>query len=235
MNGALYEHHRDIDKIGKPVDRTDWGMTPPTVNAYYNACEKRDRLPRRDPAAPLLRRERGRRGQLRRDRGRHRARDDARVRRPGRKFDAQGNQKKWWTPEDRKNYEERAPASRNSSTAYVVEGDLHQNGKLVLGESIADLGGADDRLQAFVKSLEGKPAPRQHRRVHAGSASLPVLGARLGDQRRPEFERLMINTNPHPLGRFRAIGAPRTCRSSPRPSTASRATRWCATQRCVIW
>jgi putative endopeptidase len=125
----------------------------------------------------------------------------------GRKFDAQGNLRDWWTPEDEKNFNDRAACVEKQFDSYVVQDDLHENGKLVLGESIADLGGLNLAYRALQKAEKGKkPA---------------LIGGLTADQRfflsyaqiwaandRPEFERLMVNTNPHPLGRFRAIAAP---------------------------
>ena len=78
-----FEQDRELAKIGKPIDRDEWFMTPQTVNAYYNPGHERDRVPGRDPAAAVLRRRRRRRRQLRRDRRGHRPRDRPRVRRPG--------------------------------------------------------------------------------------------------------------------------------------------------------
>src|SRR6202165_4272943 len=77
----------------------------------------------------------------------------------GRKFDAQGNLKNWWTDQDLKNYQERATCVEKQFDAYKFEGDLHLNGKLVLGESIADLGGWGIAYRAYQNSLEGKPRP----------------------------------------------------------------------------
>ncbi len=208
MNGASYEHRRDVDKIGKPVDRAEWGMTPPTVNAYYNPSRNEIVFPAGILEPPFF----------------DAAADDAvnyggigavighemthGFDDQGRKFDAQGNLKNWWTAEDLKNYQERANCVEKQFDAYVVEGDLHQNGKLVLGESIADLGGLTIAYKAFEKSLEGKPRPPDiggftpEQRLFLNWARVWAINAR------PEFERLQTNTNPHPLGRFRAIGAP---------------------------
>ncbi len=83
IRGNAFEYQRNIAKLGKPVDRAEWGMTPQTVNAYYNPEHERDRLPGRDPAAAVLRREGRRRGQLRRHRRGDRPRDQPRLRRPG--------------------------------------------------------------------------------------------------------------------------------------------------------
>ena len=83
MRAAAVLFERGVDKLGGPIDRTEWLMTPQTVNAYYNPPHERDRVPGGDPAAAVLRRDRRRRDQLRRDRRGHRPRDQPRLRRPG--------------------------------------------------------------------------------------------------------------------------------------------------------
>jgi len=127
----------------------------------------------------------------------------------GRKFDAEGNLRDWWTAEDAKNYEERSKCVETQYASYVFEGQ-HVNGKLVLGEATADLGGLGIAYKAYKKSLEGKPEP-------------PKIDGLTGDQRfflawargwaanvRPELSKLLMNTNPHPLPEFRAYGPPST-------------------------
>ena len=76
----------------------------------------------------------------------------------GRKFDAQGNLRDWWTPEDEKNFNERAACVEKQFDSYVVQDDMHENGKLVLGESIADLGGLNLAYRALQKAEKGKKA-----------------------------------------------------------------------------
>jgi putative endopeptidase len=207
MRGAQFEFKRDLNKIGKPVDRTEWGMTPPTVNAYYNS-EMNEIVfpagilqppffdPNADDASNY-----GAMGAVIGHEMTHGFDDQ------GRKFDAKGNLRDWWTPEDEKNFNERAACVEKQFDSFAVQDDLHENGKLVLGESIADLGGLNLAYRALQKAEKGKkPA---------------LVGGLTADQRfylsyaqiwasndRPEFERLMVNTNSHPLGRFRAIAAP---------------------------
>lgn len=196
----------ELNKIGKPVDRTEWGMTPPTVNAYYRSTMNEIVFPagilqppfydpKADDAVNY-----GGMGAVIGHEITH-GFDDA-----GSQFDAQGNLRNWWTPEDRKNFEERAGCVQHQFDSYEVEPGLHENGKLVLGESIADLGGLAISYAAYEKSLEGKPRPKEldgftpEQRFFLGWAQ--VWGANV----RPEYARLQVNTNPHPLPRFRANG-----------------------------
>ena len=207
MRGSQFEFKRDLDKIGKPVDRTEWEMTPPTVNAYYNPVMNEIVFPAGilqppffDPHADDASNY-GAIGAVIGHEMTHGFDDE------GRKFDAQGNLRDWWTPQDAKNFNERAQCIENQFDGYQVQKDIHENGKLVIGESIADLGGLKIAYRALQKTLQGE--------------KVPLIGSFTPDQRfflayaqiwaandRPEFERLMVNTDPHPLARFRAIAAP---------------------------
>ena len=203
---SSFEFQRRLSKIGKPVDRTEWGMTPPTVNAYNNSSMNEIVFPagilqppfydpKADDAVNY-----GGMGAVIGHEITHGFDDH------GSQFDGRGDLKNWWTQDDLKNFKERAACVQSQFDGYVVDGDLHENGKLVLGESIADLGGLAISYAAYEKSLEGKPRPPDkdgftpEQRFFLGWAQ--VWGA----NDRPEYERLMANTNPHPLPRFRGNG-----------------------------
>ena len=235
FKGADFESKRDLAKIGKPVDRTEWEMTPPTVNAYYAAPRNEIVFPagilqppffdgKADDAVNY-----GAIGAVIGHEMTHGFDDE------GRKFDAQGNLVNWWTPEDQKNFEERATCVEKQFDAYVVEGDLHENGKLVLGESIADLGGLSIALRAYQKSRAGKPpAPEilgltDLQRFFIGWARVWATNDR------PEFARLMVNVNPHPLDRFRAIAAPSNLAEFARAFSCKPGDPMVRAQVCRIW
>jgi len=124
----------------------------------------------------------------------------------GSQFDADGNLKNWWTPEDKKNFNERALCVEKQFDGFVVNGNLHEQGKLVLGESIADLGGLAISYAAFEKSLQGKPRPANidgftpEQRFFLGWAQVWASNIR------PEYAEVMVKTNPHPLAQFRVNG-----------------------------
>jgi len=203
----LFEARRQYGRVGKPVDRTEWHMTPETVNAYFNPSMNEIVFPAGILQPPFFDPDAddasnyGGMGAVIGHEMTHGFDDE------GRKFDAQGNLRDWWTPEDEKNFNERAQCVKKQLESYKVQGDLHENGDLVLGESIADLGGLNIAYRALEKEL--------------GDNRPPSIGGFTTEQRfflaytqiwaatdRPEFERLMLNTNPHPLGRLRAIAAP---------------------------
>jgi predicted metalloendopeptidase len=209
QRAAGFEYHRDLAKIGKPVDRTEWGMTPPTVNAYYSSQRNEIVFPAGILQPPFFDAKAddavnyGAMGSVIGHEMTHGFDDQ------GRKFDAQGNMRDWWTPEDLKNYLERSKCVEEQYDSYAFEGQ-HTNGKLVLGEATADLGGLAIADRAYRMSRQGKPpvAPidgfTDEQRLFLAWAR--VWAANI----RPERAKLLLNTNPHPLAQFRAIGPPST-------------------------
>jgi len=207
MRGGEFAFQRDLNKIGKPVDRAEWQMTPPTVNAYYDAEMNEIVFPAGILQPPFFDPDAddasnyGGMGAVIGHEMTHGFDDQ------GRKFDAEGNLRDWWTAEDQKNFNERAQCVKNQLESYKVQDNLHENGDLVLGESIADLGGLNIAFRALEKDLVsdrpesiGGFTPEQRFFL----AYTQIWAA----NDRPEFERLMLNTNPHPLARLRAIAAP---------------------------
>ncbi|HYX19307.1 MAG TPA: M13 family metallopeptidase [Thermoanaerobaculia bacterium] len=204
-----FEYRRDLAKIGKPVDRAEWGMSPPTVNAYYSAQKNEIVFPAGILQPPFFDAQAddavnyGAIGAVIGHEMTHGFDDQ------GRKFDAKGNQRDWWTPEDLKNYQQRSKCVEDQYASYVYEGQ-HTNAKLVLGEATADLGGLGIAYRAYHISREGKPPAAKidgltdDQRLFLGWAH--VWAANI----RPEFAKLMLNTNPHPLPQFRADGPPST-------------------------
>ena len=203
LRGAEFEFQRQLNKVGKPLDRTEWGMTPPTVNAYNRSSMNEIVFPAGilqppfyDPKADDAFNYGGM-GAVIGHEITHGFDDQ------GSKFDAKGNLKDWWSADDLKNFKERAQCVSEQFDGYVVDGELHENGKLVLGESIADLGGLTISYAAYEKSLQGKPRPPDkdgftpEQRFFLGWAQ--VWGANM----RLENARLLTNTDPHPLPRFR--------------------------------
>jgi putative endopeptidase len=206
FGAATFEFHRDLNKVGKPVDRTEWGMTPPTVNAYYNPQLNEIVFPagilqppffdfKADDALNY-----GSMGSVIGHEMTHGFDDE------GSQFDAQGNLKNWWTPDDLKNFKARGECIVKQFDGYFVEDKLHENGKLVEGESIADLGGLVIALAAYQKSLEGKPRPPEIDGFTPEQRFFLGYAQGWADNIRPEFARLLTNVDPHPLPQFRVNG-----------------------------
>jgi putative endopeptidase len=196
---------RDRAKIGAPLDRTEWGMTPPTVNAYYNPAMNeivfpagRLQPPFFHPSFDLAANYGGIGGTI----GHEMTHgfDDQ-----GRQFDAQGNLRDWWTAEDNRRFEARAQRVVDQYNAYTVLDTMHVNGKLTLGENIADIGGLTIAYYAMEKALEGKPrelidgfTPEQRFFLAYAQARRAVF--------RPQQMRLMVQTDPHSPNEFRVNG-----------------------------
>ncbi|HEX8292989.1 MAG TPA: M13 family metallopeptidase [Pyrinomonadaceae bacterium] len=201
-----FDFRRNLGKIGKPIDRSEWGMSPPTVNAYYNASMNEIVFPAGILQSPFFSERAddafnyGGIGAVIGHEMTH-GFDDS-----GAKFDADGNLVMWWTPEDFKKFNERTDCVVKQFDAFEVEPGLNQNGKLVVGESVADLGGLTVAYAAYRKSLEGKPRPKTiagftpEQRFFLGWAQVWAQNIR------PEAARQRVATDSHPLGRFRVNG-----------------------------
>ncbi|MBV8858373.1 MAG: M13 family metallopeptidase [Acidobacteria bacterium] len=206
IRASEFAQARDLAKIGKPIDKTEWGMTPPTVNAYNNPFRNEIVFPAGILQPPFFNPEAddainyGAIGAVIGHEVTHGFDDQ------GAKFDLQGNVKDWWTPADLKNFQSRSECVINQFSSFEVEPGLNIQGKLVAGESIADLGGLAMAYDAFQKSLEGKPRPANidgftpEQRFFLGWAQVWAA------KDTPEFARLMTQGNPHPLDRFRVNG-----------------------------
>ncbi|MET0619584.1 MAG: M13 family metallopeptidase, partial [Thermoanaerobaculia bacterium] len=202
-----FEFRRQLRKVGRPVDREDWQMTPPEVNAYYDAQLNEIVFPagilqppffdpKADDAVNY-----GAMGGVIGHELTHGFDDE------GRKFDARGNMSDWWTAEDARNYETRAKCVESQFAAYTFDGQ-NVNGKLVLGESIADLGGLSIAHRAYRGTFAGKPEPAPIDGLSTDQRFFLAWARVWSANVRPELAKLLMNTNPHPLPEFRANGAP---------------------------
>jgi len=200
-----FEFHRQLKKIGNPVDKSEWTMTPPTVNAYYNPLQNNINFPAgilqppyynagSDASANF-----GGAGAVIGHELTHGFDDQ------GRQFDARGNLKDWWTEADAKAFEERAQCFVDEYSSFTAVDDVKVNGKLTLGENTADNGGLRISLMAYLaraategsKTLDGF-TPEQR--------TFLAWGQVWCENRRPEALRMMAQTNPHSPGRDRVNG-----------------------------
>ncbi len=205
QRASEFEIKREWAKVGKPTDRGEWGMTPPTVNAYYNPQMNDINFPAGvlqpplyDPkldAAPNY----GQTGATIGHELTHGFDDE------GRQFDGQGDLKDWWTKEDAKNFDERIQCIRDQYAGYVVVDDIHINSKLTSGEDVADVGGTLLAYLAWKEATAGqdlKPidgyTPDQ--RFFVGMAQWAC------ENTRPEELRVNALTDPHSPGFARING-----------------------------
>jgi endothelin-converting enzyme/putative endopeptidase len=195
----------DRAQIGKPVDRARWGMTPPTSNAYYNPQLNEIVFPAgilQPPMFDMTATDAVNYGAIGVVIGHEVSHgfDDQ-----GAQFDEKGALSNWWTPADHTQFDARGKCVSDQFDGYFIEPGIHHNGKLVLGESIGDLGGVTIAWLAFQKSLAGGTAPTIDGFTPAQQFFLGY-GQSRGDEIRPETQRLMIQGDPHPVAKFRVIG-----------------------------
>jgi putative endopeptidase len=203
--GAFAER-RDWNKVGQPVDRMEWGMTPPTVNAYYNPQNNEIVFPAGILQPPFFDANAddalnyGSMGSVIGHEMTHGFDDQ------GSKFDSVGNLANWWSDADLKAFKERAQCIVNQFNGFEVDKGLNQNGQLVQGESIADLGGLVVAYAAFQKSLEGKPRPANIDGFTPEQRFFLGFARGWATNIRPEFARVLVLQDPHPLAKFRVDG-----------------------------
>ena len=196
----------DLQTIGKPVDRTRWGMTPPTSNAYYNARWNEIVFPAgilQPPGFDVNAVDAVNYGSIGVVIGHEISHgfDDQ-----GAKSDYLGSLRNWWTPNDLAQFQQRSACVADQFDNYFIEPGVHHNGKLVLGESIGDLGGAKIAFLAYEKSLEGKPRPADIDGFTPEQQFFIAWGQWRGDAIRIEEQRVMMQSDPHPIGKYRVIG-----------------------------
>jgi putative endopeptidase len=208
LRSGAFELDYQLAKVGKPVDSEDWGMTPQTVNAYNGGLENKIVFPAGILQAPLFDPNAdpavnyGAIGGVIGHEITHGFDDQ------GRKIDADGKLRDWWTAEDAKRFEAEADNLAKQYDAFEPIPGTHINGRLTLGENIADLGGLLVAMDAYHASLGGKPAP--------------VIDGLTGDQRlllayaqgwrgkaRDDALRAQIASDPHSPRKFRVIGPTR--------------------------
>jgi putative endopeptidase len=202
---SIVEYQREVDKLGKPIDRAEWFMTPQMVNAYYAPNMNEIVFPAAILQPPFFNLEAddavnyGAIGAVIGHEMTHGFDDQ------GRKSDGDGNLREWWTEADAREFEKRANVMVAKADAYVAIDSLHLNGRLTLGENIGDLGGLTIAYHAYLRALGGKTAPELDglsgpRRLFLGWAQV------WGTKYRDDFLRQLVLTDPHSPGPFRVNG-----------------------------
>ena len=205
LRANQFEFKRQLNKIGKPVDRSEWGMTPPTVNAYYDPQENNINFPagilqppfydpKIDAAVNF-----GAIGAVIGHEMTHGFDDQ------GSQYDAQGNLHNWWTEKDRQQFDKLESCFVNEYDSFIAVDDVHVRGKLTLGENTADNGGLHIAHLALLDVLANSPekptdgfTPDQ--RFFVGWAQIWC------ENERPEFARMMAQVNEHSPGKDRVNG-----------------------------
>jgi putative endopeptidase len=203
-----FEVQRELNKIGKPRDRQEWEMTPPTVNAYYDPTENDINFPAGILQPPFY--------DFKADDGLNFGGIGAVIGHElthgfddeGSKFDQEGNLKDWWTPEDQKAFDEREQCLVNEYNGFVAVDDVHLNGKLTLGENTADNGGLRIADMALQSALDGRLQEKiegftEEQRLFLGWGQIWC------QNQTDETARLLALTNEHSPGKYRVNGVVR--------------------------
>lgn len=208
QRATAYEYNRTINKLGKPVDRTEWGMVPQTVNAYYNSSLNEIVFPAAILQPPFF--------DLKADDAVNYGAIGAVIGHEighgfddeGSTFDGDGVLKNWWTPADLKAFKNKTKALINQYSSFKAFPDLNLNGEFTLGENIGDLGGLSIAIKAYKESLNGKEAP-----VMDGFTGIQRVflgwGQAWCEKQREEATRSQIASDPHSPSKFRINGVVR--------------------------
>ena len=204
--GLKFDSQDFRSTIGKPVDRGRWGLTPPTSDAYYNPLLNEIVFPAgilQPPAFNVKAVDAVNYGAIGVVIGHEISHgfDDQ-----GSQYDSTGRLENWWTPDDLKHFQTRTQCVVDQFENYFIEPGIHHQGKLVLGESIGDLAGAKIAFLAFQKSLAGKPPAPVIDGFTPEQQFFIAWGQFRGDEIRPEMQRLMVQSDPHPIAKYRVIG-----------------------------
>ncbi len=204
-----FEAKREIAKIDKPLDRKEWGMTPPTVNAYYSPSYNEIVFPAGILQPPFF----------------DKTMDDAvnfggiglvighelthGFDDQGRKFDPQGNLHDWWTKQDGEEFEKRVSCVADEYSNFVAVDDIKLNGRLTLGENTADNGGARVALAALEHMIADDKTGKEGRKIDGYTPEQRFFlgfGRVWCEKRRPEVARMRALTDPHSPGKYRVNG-----------------------------
>jgi putative endopeptidase len=234
LRATEFESQRQLRKIGKPIDRSEWGMTPQTVNAYYNPQMNDINFPAGVLQPPLYDAKLddapnyGNTGGTIGHELTH-AFDDE-----GRQFDGAGNLRNWWSKADAKQFNTRTQCIVDQYAQYVAVDDIHINSRLTVGEDAADLGGLilahmAWRAQTAGQALASRDGLTPEQRFFVGTAQWACENVR------PEDLRLRVKTNPHSPGRFRinglVVNMPEFSQAFSCPATAPMVKK----DRCRVW
>jgi predicted metalloendopeptidase len=208
MRASQFETNRELSKIGKPVDRTEWGMTPPTVNAYYQPNRNEIVFPAGILQPPFFYANAddavnyGGIGAVIGHEMTHGFDDQ------GRQFDADGNLRDWWSPKSAEEFKKRSQAVVNQYNDYEPLPGMHVNGELTQGENIADIGGVKLAYAALQKALDKNPQAREQKidGLTPEQRFFLSFAAIWRSKIRDEDQKLRLNTDPHSPAQYRVNG-----------------------------
>jgi len=232
-----FESARQLNKIGKPVDKNEWEMSPPTVNAYYDPSMNNINFPAGilqpafyDKSAPNQVNY-GHIGAVVGHELTHGFDDQ------GSQFDGNGNLKDWWTPEDKKQFNARTACIVNEYSGFVAVDNLHVNGALTLGENTADNGG----IRLAYMAMEAYAAQHNINLTKKMGSFTPEQQFFIGfaqnwcTNARPAFVRMLVQTDPHSPDQFRANGVVRNMPEFAHAFSCKKGAPMAPVDRCRVW
>ncbi len=235
MNAAAFEMERDLGKIGNPVDRSDWDMSPQTVNAYYDPSKNEMVFPAGILQPPFFGRlapaalNDGGIGVVMGHELTHGFDDQ------GRKFDGQGDLRDWWTPAVAKAFEERVACVIAQYDGYPVTGGLHVNGRLTAGENIADMGGLRLAYDAFQARAKKEAAAANPGGLTLDQQFFVAFGQSWCTNRREAYARTLATIDPHSPPEDRVNGAVSSLEAFQRAFSCPTGAPLAPVHRCRVW
>jgi endothelin-converting enzyme/putative endopeptidase len=237
LAAARFEFRRQRDRVGGPVDRGEWEMTPPTVNAYYNPFLNEMVFPAGILQPPFFHRDFPRAmnyGAIGMGMGHELTHgfDDQ-----GRKFDAHGRLREWWDPAVAARFEERARCVSDLYDSYEIEPGLHLNGKQTLGEDIADLGGLKEAYRAWKawESSQARPPASPVPGLDNDQLFFVAFAQPWCELITPEYARLLAQADDHAASRFRVLGAVSQFSDFARVFSCAAGAPMNPEKRCQVW
>jgi putative endopeptidase len=235
---TAFEFRRQLSKIGKPVDREEWTMTPPTINAYYDPQLNTINFPAGILQPPFFDSNMddavnyGAIGMVIGHEITHGFDDE------GRKFDAHGNLRDWWTPADATAYDQRGQCIADEYTQEISEAGVKQNGHLTQGEDTADNGGLRLAFMALTNKLqaEGKSADTSEANGWTPRQKFFVSYANSWcEQYRPELMRTAVLTNPHSIPKYRVNNVVSNMPEFQEAFSCKKGTPMVRANQCRVW
>jgi putative endopeptidase len=207
QRARAFEVKRNLNKIGQPLDKKEWGMSPPTVNAYYNPPENNINFPAGILQPPFFDKNAddavnfGGIGVVIGHELTHGFDDQ------GSKYSGDGNLSNWWTDADRQEFDKRTTCVADEYSSFIAVEDVHLNGRLTLGENTADNGGIHIALMALHKAAAKDASINQTKDGFTAEQRFFIGFAQVWcENRSPESARLLAKTDPHSPGQYRVIG-----------------------------
>jgi putative endopeptidase len=236
QRARAFEVKRNLSKIGQPLDKKEWGMTPPTVNAYYNPSQNNINFPAGILQPPFF----------------DKSVDDAvnfggigvvighelthGFDDQGSKFAGDGNLTNWWTDADRQEFEKRTTCVADEYSKFVAVEDVHLNGRLTLGENTADNGGIHIALMALRKAMAKDASAAQVKEGFTPEQRFFIGFAQVWCQNQtPESARLLAKTDPHSPGEYRVVGTVQNSSDFAKAFNCKPGQKMVSANACHVW